>query len=118
MLPSGATSVYKVIEANGAVTFTDVNPHPEVNKSTAVPADGTAEVDEAVAIANEQVDRAEHELAQARQKIESQGLSLAAERKRLDVARVDLCKKNVRIAHQQLAEALASARKRATSATS
>ncbi len=121
MVQLSASSLYKMVDANGVVTFTDVMPSSDakdMNKSTSAPAAAKPEADPAVSAANEQVDRAEHELALARKKIESQGLGVPAERSRKDVARVDLCKKDLRIAHQQLAEALANARRRATSATS
>jgi hypothetical protein len=77
----------------------------------------TAQVsaDEALAQANIQVDLAEHNLAAARRSFAPNTLSLANERRTSgEQARVEFCKRDLRTAHQNLANVL---RQRATQPT-
>ena len=101
MWPASAATVYKVVEADGSIVFTDV-PQP-----TGSPRYDITAPDEAVARANAEVDRAEHELAVARQGHWSTELTLSTERMTpVDRSRVEFYKTGVQIAHQRLMELL------------
>ena len=119
--PASAATLYKAIDANGAIVYTDVPPPSDARIVAQIPLDGTTGAtkppgspryeitapDEAVARANAEVDRAEHELAVARQGLGSTELTLSAERMTPgDRSRVEYYKRGVQIAHQQLMELL------------
>lgn len=99
--PASAAPVYKDIEADGSIVFTDVPQSP------GSPRYEITAPDEAVARANAQVDRAEHQLAVARQGLWSPELTLSPERMTpADRSRVEYYKRGVQIAHRQLMELL------------
>jgi hypothetical protein len=121
--PVSAGGLYKVIEADGAIVFTDVPPPPDTRIVTQIPIGATTsvapaagtpqyvinEADEAMARANARIDFAEHELAVTRQGLWSpqEGLSLASARMTPgDRARVTFYKNGVQIARQQLMDLL------------
>jgi hypothetical protein len=123
VLPASAGGLYKVIDAGGAIVFTDMPPPPDARTVVQVLTGGTtgvgtaagmplyelAESDEAVARANERVDLAEHALALARQGLQSpsDGLRLVAARMTQgDEDRVAFYKKGVQVARQQLMDLL------------
>jgi len=123
VLPASAGGLYKVIDADGGIVFTDVPPPPGARIVAQVPAGGTTgvgtaagmpyyeftEPDEAVARANEQVDLAEHALALARQGLQSPSDALrlvTARMTRGDEARVAFYNKDVQAARQQLMDLL------------
>ena len=122
-LPASAGGLYKVIDADGAVGFTDVPPPSDARIVVQIPLGGTtgaattpgmphyeiAESDEAVIRANALVDLAEHALALARQGLQSpsDGLRLVAARMTQgDEERVAFYKKGVQAARQQLMDLL------------
>lgn len=119
--PVSAGSLYKFIDSNGAIKFTDVPPPSDARAVAQIPTDGTTaipagmphyqitEVDEAMARANARIDVAEHNLAVARQGLWSphDGLSLDTERMTPgDRARVEFYMKGVQLARQQLMDLL------------
>ena len=121
--PAGAATLYKVVDSDGAVAFTDVPPPPEANVVSQTPLGETtveakpigmpkyeiSVTDEAVSRANVRVDLAEHALALARRDLWSphDGLSLVTERTTSgDLARVDFYKRDVQIARQELMDLL------------
>jgi hypothetical protein len=124
--PVSAGGLYKVIEADGTIVFTDVPPPPDARIVTQIPTGATTsvapaagtpqyeineadEADEVVARANARIDFAEHELAVTRQGLWSpqDGLSLASARMTPgDRARVTFYKNGVQIARQQLMDLL------------
>jgi hypothetical protein len=123
VLPASAGCLYKVIDADGAVVFTDMPPPSDARIVVQTPTDGTTgvataagmpyyeitEPDEAVARANGQVDLAEHALALARQGLwsPSDGLHLVAARMTQgDEKRVAFYKKDVQAARHQLMDLL------------
>ena len=122
-LPASAGGLYKVIDADGAVGFTDMPPPSDarivaqgrtggttgVATAPGMPYYELAESDGAMACANAQLDLAEHALALARQGLWSprDGLRLVAARmKQGDEERVAFYKKGVQIARQQLMDLL------------
>jgi hypothetical protein len=123
ILPASAGGLLKVIDADGAIMFTDMPPPSDARIVVQVPTGGTtgvarapgmpyyelAESDEAVTRANEQVDLAEHAFALARQGLQSpsDGLRLVAARMTQgDEDRVAFYKKGVQAARQQLMDLL------------
>jgi hypothetical protein len=120
--PVSAGGLYKVIDADGVIVFTDVPPPPDTRVVAQIPIGGTKSVtpagtpqyetngaDEAVARANARIDFAEHELAVTRQGLWSPqgGLSLASARMTPgDRARVTFYKQGVQVARQQLMDLL------------
>jgi len=123
---SWAGVLYKSIDANGTVMFSDVPPPadarileqraiPSFGSSSAEPSNGfdlaaqLIDADAAVARASAQVDQAEHELALARRGSWSprDGLRVAPTRANAaDQAHIEYCKRGVLIARQQLMELL------------
>jgi hypothetical protein len=121
--PASAGSLYKVIDSDGTIVFTDVPPPADARIVAQIPLGGTTVVtpaagtphyeinkaDAAVARANVRVDFAEHELAAVRHELWSprEGLSLAVERTTPgDRARVEYYKKGVQLARRQLTDVL------------
>src|SRR5476651_1693310 len=94
--PVSAGSLYKFVDSNGAIVFTDVPPPSGAGMVVQIPMGGTTGVakpagtpyyditdaDEAMARANARIDVAEHDLAVARQGLSSphDGLGLVVER--------------------------------------
>jgi hypothetical protein len=122
-LPASAGGLYKSVDADGAIVFSDVPPPSDARIVAQVRMGGTtgmatapgmpyyefAESDGAVARANARVDLAEHGLALARQGLWSphDGLRLAAARMTQgDKERVAFYKKGVQVARQQLMDLL------------
>ena len=126
-MPAGAGLLYKAVDANGVIMFSDVPPPPDarvletriVGSDTAPDPGGTTAVmteaallidsDGALASANAQVDLAEHALALARRDSWSprDGLQIAPTRIRPeDEARLQFYKRNVIAARQALMDLL------------
>jgi hypothetical protein len=123
-LPAGAGALYKSVDSNGRVTFSDVPVEGAVtvqrieSSESAKPAVGNenspiylalAEVsNEAVARANAQLDMAEHAFALARQQLgEPDPLSLAnPARSRTDRQRLEFLKRDVFDARKSLLRSL------------
>jgi hypothetical protein len=122
-LPAASGALYKTIDADGRIMFSDVPPHsgaPTFEQSRIPGASGAAnaegmpyyempEQDAALASANERLDLAEHALALARQVAWSprDGLRMIAARTTQgDRARAEFYKKDVRSARRQLTDLL------------
>jgi hypothetical protein len=133
VLPVDAAVLYKSVDANGTVTFSDTPPSPDAARiveqramdtygsaSTAAPGAASAgleqvygliDSDEALAKANARVDMAEHALALARNGTapRTEGLRLAASRITLaDEARIEFYKRDLKLARRELVELLRS----------
>lgn len=124
-LPAASGVLYKSIDANGTIIFSDVPPPSDARfvEQRRIPDSGSSgapsavgmpvyefpEYDAALARANEQVDLAEHAFAISRQGLWSlrDGLRMAGARMtQADEARVEFFKKDVKIARQQLMDLL------------
>ena len=124
-LPASAAVLYKLIDADGKIVFTDVPPPSDAHIVARLRMGGTTSVapapapgmpryefpefDAALARANAQLDLAEHSLAVARERLwsPSDGLRLDSPRMtRGDEERVAFYKKGVQVARQQLTDLL------------
>jgi Domain of unknown function (DUF4124) len=102
-LPASAGGLYRSVDADGAILFSDTPPPPDARIVAQAESNGP------VIRANAQIDLAEHALALARQGLSSprDGLRLVAARtKQGDEGRVAFYKKGVQIARQQLMDLL------------
>jgi hypothetical protein len=133
-LPAGANVLYKSIDANGTVTFSDIPPPPGTpiieQRPLGSPAPGPSytgeafgpsrgleeafqmiDYDRALREANERVDLAEHALAQARAghaTTQRPGLNAVGGLPMADADRVEFHKRDLRAARIALAELLRS----------
>lgn len=131
-LPAGADILYKSVDANGAVMFSDTppsngariveqrvisNPYSPASPAAAAPASSLDQVyelidaDAALARANARVDQAEHALALARNgaAARTEGLRLATARPTAaDDERIEFYKRDLKIARRELVEILRS----------
>lgn len=118
-LPASAGGVYRSVDADGGILFSDTPPPPEAGlvmqgRTSSPPGVGmpyyeTAETDGTVSRANVQLDLAEHALALARQALPSprDGFRLVAARmNRGDGERVAFYNKDVQTARRQLTDSL------------